>query len=141
MARCAGRAWGEDGVDGRGAGAWCCLVDGGGEDGGAGGTRMVGSAAEAIPGMMPFHRWSVGRGREWQGGREGFPELRPSIPELRPSIDRERSEGRVINGALARGRRRQNHGAHMWTPTLHSYRVVEIYPSMPLATICWTGKI
>jgi hypothetical protein len=102
---------------------------------------MVGSAAEAIPGMMPFHRWSVGRGREWQGGREGFPELRPSIPELRPSIDRERSEGRVINGALARGRRRQNHGAHMWTPTLHSYRVVEIYPSMPLATICWTGKI
>jgi hypothetical protein len=29
-----GRAWGEDGVDGRGVGAWCCLMDGGSEDGG-----------------------------------------------------------------------------------------------------------
>jgi hypothetical protein len=89
----------------------------------AGGARMVGSAGEAILGTMPFHRWSVGRGRELQGGCGGF-------PELRPSIDRERGreatrgptcesgllrlgEDRGINGARARGCRRQNHGAQV----------------------------
>jgi hypothetical protein len=82
------------------------------------GARMVGYAAEAIPRMVPFHRWSVGRGREWQGDRGGF-------PELRPSIDRERGEDREINGAPARGCRRQNHGAQVWTPTLQAYRAVE----------------
>jgi hypothetical protein len=80
---------------------------------------MVGSVAESIPRMVPFHRWSVGRGREWQGGRGGF-------PELRPSIDREWGEDHRINRARARGCRRQNHGAQVWTPTLQAYRVVEI---------------
>jgi hypothetical protein len=73
--RMAERRWGEDGGICRGGNPWNGALPsmsvGQGQDGRA--------AAEAIPGTVTFHRWSVGRGREWQGGRGGFPELRLSI--------------------------------------------------------------
>ena len=45
-------------------------------------------------------------------------------------------EDRGINGARARGCRRQNHGARVVKSTLHSYRVVEILASSTIQRAC-----
>jgi hypothetical protein len=117
-----GRAWGEDGVDGRGAGAWCCLVDGGGEDGG----EQAGRGWWDLLGRQslepcPFIDGVLGEGENGRAAVEA------SLNCVLPSIDseggRQRAdqharvvyggwgEDRGINGARARGCRRQNHGA------------------------------
>jgi hypothetical protein len=68
----------------------------------AGGARIVGSAGEAIPGTMPFHRWSVGRGREWQGGvlgegENGRAAAEASLNCVLPSIESEGGRQRAAN--------------------------------------------
>jgi hypothetical protein len=106
----------------------------------AGGARIVGSAGEAIPGTMPFHRWSVGRGREWQGGVLGEGEngraaaeasLNCALPSIESEGGRQRAanmrewfteagEDRGINGARARGCRWQTRAP----------RVVNVYTTL-----------
>ena len=97
-----GRAWGEDGVDGRGAGAWCCLVDGGGEDGGEQARRGWWDLPRrqslewcpAIDGVL-------GEGENGRVAAEAS--LNCVLPSIESGVDGGWGEYHGINGARARG--------------------------------------
>jgi hypothetical protein len=105
-----GRAWGEDGVDGRGARTWCCLVDGGGEDGG----EQVGREWWDLPRRQSLE-WCpsidgvLGEGENGKAAAEAS--LNCVLLSIESGVDGGWGEYHGINGARARGCRRPNHGA------------------------------
>jgi hypothetical protein len=108
----------------------------------AGGARMVGSAGEAIPGTMPFHRWSGVLGEGENGRAAAEASLNCVLPSIESRGGRQRAtqhagvvyggwgEDRGINGAWTRGCRRQKHGArgvNVYTTDLYSIYIY-IFP-------------
>jgi hypothetical protein len=102
---------GEDGAEGRGAGAWCRLC----------GWRVWARMAESEQGrewwglprrqsLAPFHRWRSRRGRGWRGGRGGIRGILSFHPR-RAGLQGRESQGR-------------GHDTQLWTPSLEPYRVV-----------------